>query len=105
MGDADWTLLGLDDGTVFHGHGAGRCAGMWCCLHNPSAHPLATAPLRWRPDLYLMERRCPHEQHHPDPDSLEYLRNLPVLGGPAVALIAGWHHCDGCCGGVGHWVS
>lgn len=38
----------------------------------------------------LVERTCPHGIGHPDPDSLEFLRNFGIEDD-------GTHGCEGCC--------
>jgi hypothetical protein len=82
----------LVDGRRLRTHPRGACAGPNCCVHKPSDHPLATAPLNWRADRVppLMERICPHGVGHPDPDSLAYLARCGFTGQDA-------HRCDGCC--------
>lgn len=77
-------------------HPPEQCAGEWCCIHNPSDHPLREAPLNFRFDTGITERICPHGVGHPDPDSMAFRqRALP----PEVfkALAMGVHGCDGCC--------
>ena len=49
-------------------HGPDECSGPFCVIHNPSDHPLADAPMRWRSDKHVMERICPHGIGHDDPD-------------------------------------
>lgn len=61
-----------------------------CCLHNPSDHPLKTAPLWWRADRGIMERICAHGVGHPDPDGMAYARGKGSDD-------FGTHGCDGCC--------
>ena len=56
-----------------------------CCIHAPSDHPLAGAPLHWRYDRRIVERICTHGIGHPDPDDRH--RNSSD----------GTHGCDGCC--------
>lgn len=77
-------------------HDPSTCAGSACCLHQPSDHPLNTAPLFWRADSGLMERVCEHRIGHPDPDSLAH---LATTRDPAWADALGVHGCDGCCSG------
>jgi hypothetical protein len=62
------------------------CAGQRCPLHNPSDHPLKDAPMRWRGDVGIIERTCPHGIDHPDPDDLRIRSGF-----------GGVHSCDGCC--------
>jgi hypothetical protein len=87
----DEDLIALHDGRVLTTHPPEACAGQPCCIHNPSKHPLDTAPLYWRSDVWLMERTCPHGIGHPDPDSVAYLERITGDDGWAV------HGCDGCC--------
>ena len=65
-------------------HSAADCQPP-CCIHAPSDHPLAGAPLHWRHDRRIFERICAHGIGHPDPD--DRARN----GGDGI------HGCDGCC--------
>lgn len=85
---------GLIDG-VLRTHEASECALPYCALHNPSSHPLRDAPQRWRSDLWILERMCPHGFGHPDVDSLCYVQE--TSGGRAMAALS-VHTCDGCCG-------
>lgn len=80
---------------VLQTHGADRCSGQYCCLHNPSDHPLNTARLNWRDDRGLMERICQHGVGHPDPDSLAHLQR--TLGHRYARYAFDVHGCDGCC--------
>lgn len=90
-----------DERIAAHGHRGGAvnthqdtvCAGQPCCIHNPSAHHMATWPQLWRHDRYLMERTCPHGIGHPDPDHMRYVS----LVAPDSADGQGVHGCDGCC--------
>lgn len=79
-------------------HDATECALPFCCIHHPSEHPLASAPLRWRNDLQVMERVCVHGLGHPDPDSLDYVN--AICGEMAAAYACVHFPCDGCCGSV-----
>lgn len=85
-----WSGLDLNGGLLVNVHSRDLCAGRPCCLHNPSDHPLAQAPLRWRDDKGTMERLCEHGVGHPDPDDVAY--NRTVLGRDVSV-----HGCDGCC--------
>lgn len=61
-----------------------------CVVHRPSDHHMRDWPLNWRSDRKLMERICPHDIGHPDPDDLLF----HIKQGRA------WqaqHGCDGCC--------
>lgn len=86
--------FGLVDG-VLRTHEASECALPYCAVHNPSAHPLRDAPQRWRTDVSILERLCPHGFGHPDFDSLFYVQ--ATKGGAAAAALS-VHTCDGCCG-------
>lgn len=81
-------LIGMHIGPPLVVHGPDDCAGEHCSIHNPSRHPLDTAPLHWRG--HIMERICPHRIGHPDPDDLAWRRRA---GRPANTI----HGCDGCC--------
>ena len=78
-------------------HGDGECLLAHCALHNPSRHPLASAPLRWRSDIQILERVCPHGIGHPDPDSMD---SVNALYGEMTAGTFSVHSCDGCCGSI-----
>lgn len=81
---------------VLRTHGPDQCSGEFCCIHNPSDHPLKAAPLNWRGDRGLMERLCEHGIGHPDPDDLAHKRRtMPDYSERAW----GTHGCDGCCTG------
>jgi hypothetical protein len=86
----EFDTVTMVDGRVLRTHARGNCLGVYCCIHNPSEHPLATAPLHWRADRALMERICTHGIGHPDPDSLAFQAEHGVTDG-------GVHGCDGCC--------
>lgn len=81
---------------VLRTHARGECALPHCCIHNPTEHPLRSAPLVWREDLRLIYRECPHGLLHPDVDSAQYV--FAVFGEMAAAVVRP-HNCDGCCGG------
>lgn len=51
----DWDLIGLEDGP-FIAHAAIKCEGHRCAIHDPSPHPLATAPTRWASAVRLLAR-------------------------------------------------
>lgn len=78
----------------FYVHDRDKCAGEFCCIHNPSDHPLKHAELNWRGDRRIMERLCSHGVGHPDPDDLTY--RLQQGEDPKYA---GVHGCcpEGCC--------
>lgn len=75
---------------VLRTHSKEECRGRFCCLHNPSDHPLKDFPLKWREDIGVMERVCKHGIGHTDPDDLAYRLTLDPY-----ALDV--HACDGCC--------
>ena len=81
-------IVGMFTGGPLVVHDADACQGQHCCIHNPSAHPLNTAPLYWRG--HVMERICKHRVGHPDPDDVAW-RARAGLPDPSV------HGCDGCC--------
>lgn len=78
------------DGSLRRVHAAGRCLGASCPIHRPSDHPLRDAPLQWRGDRGFMERICPCQIGHPDPDDLR-VKNFPEKFSV--------HGCCGHCGG------
>lgn len=90
-------IIGLHDGRTMLVHPPTACEGRACCIHNPSAHVLDTAPLSWRADTRAMERVCKHSISHPDPDDLAWKE---VVHGAGAAWVHGIHSCDGCCRGV-----
>lgn len=72
-------------------HDGTACAGRHCPFHNPSDHPLNTAPRKVRLDKgALVERICEHGIGHDDPDSVAWLHSRGEMW-------AGVHGCDGCC--------
>ncbi len=77
-------------------HDRERCAGEYCCIHNPSDHHMRDWPTNWRGDIGLMERICKCGIGHPDPDDLAYKRR--VMGKEADHF--GVHGCCGCCNGI-----
>lgn len=82
----------------FNTHEEDDCIGPFCVIHNPSPHPLREAPLQYRGDRGLMERRCVHQVGHPDPDDIAYKR-LIMSESQFAARAFEWHGCDGCCRG------
>lgn len=73
-----------------------NCMGSHCALHNPSGHPLNSAPMTFRADKYgLIERQCEHGVGHPDPDSAWFIQNVQVPKEDTEWLTV--HGCDGCC--------
>jgi hypothetical protein len=88
--------LGMVTQGLLTTHGPAVCAGQACCLHSPSDHPLAGAPLLWRADRGLMERTCKHGMGHPDPDDLAHKqRTMPTDWYDSMGFDV--HGCDGCC--------
>jgi len=76
-------MFGLYIGEVeLEVHDRDKCAGEFCCIHNPSDHHMKNWPQLWRDDRKMMERTCPHGIGHPDPDDRSSFRD---------------HGCDGCC--------
>lgn len=75
-------------------HSKASCKGEHCVIHNPSDHPMRDFPTYWRTDRALMERICPHGIGHPDPDDIEFKRQLK---GDEYAANESVHGCDGCC--------
>jgi hypothetical protein len=75
-------------------HAASQCAGEWCCIHNPSDHPLKDADMVIRLDRTRapVERVCEHGTGHPDPDSLAF-----IISYYGASEADGVHGCDGCC--------
>lgn len=84
----------LANGAILTTHGPGQCANEHCCIHNPSDHPLNTAPMNWRADRALMERMCEHGVGHPDPDDIAFKAKAY---GSVYANNEAVHGCDGCC--------
>lgn len=103
MKGKDYDEIKLANGNYLKVHTRDKCAGEFCCVHNPSEHPLNKAPYVWRWDRYLMERLCPHGVGHPDPDDVDYIR---ATQGDEAAQAHGIHGCDGCCSPKGYqWFS
>jgi hypothetical protein len=80
-------------GQVVYYHKPELCEGQFCPMHNPSEHHMREWPMHARGDLVLpmIDRVCPHDALHPDPDSLAWaLRQKADFK---------WYHgaCDGCC--------
>ncbi len=67
----------------------------YCCVHRPGPHRMRDWPMRWRYDIKIMMRTCPHGIGHSDPDHVAYVRSLS----PELASAQEFHHrhCDGCC--------
>jgi hypothetical protein len=88
----DVYVTGTEQTIVVHPRKA--CAGHPCTIHAPSDHHMIKWPTHWRSDRKFMERICPHNIGHPDPDHMTYLET--VLSEEAV-WAEGIHGCDGCC--------
>ena len=72
-------------------HDASKCAGQYCCIHNPSDHHMRSWTMFWRGDKGVMERLCPeHGVGHPDPDDAAF--NIR-MGRDYLNV----HGCCGCC--------
>lgn len=87
-----WRYLGEDeitlhDGRVLKTHGVIDCGGDICVIHNQTQHHMQEWPLNWRWDREIMERMCPHDVGHPDPDDYRIRTGLDTSV----------HACDGCC--------
>jgi hypothetical protein len=63
-------------------HLEGDCHGEYCTMHKRSDHSMRSFPQHWRDNRGIMERICPHNCGHPDPDQITDDRT---------------HGCDGCC--------
>lgn len=94
-------IIALHDGTILTNvHSANSCDLEYCCIHNPSDHPLRNAPLTWMgPPIRTMGRVCAHGKYHPDPDDLAF--KTATLDWIATEAIMSAHmvveNCDGCC--------
>lgn len=93
-----YDLIEMGDGTLMRVHRLGNCFGQFCCIHKPSDHPLANAPMIWNEKYRVMLRLCPHQELHPDPDSWLY-RNASYLLGIHDGPPPPWHACcdEKCC--------
>ena len=75
-------------GQLIYVHPRGLCQDPTACvIHEPSDHHMIGWKTHWRGDRGLMERICPHDIGHPDPDHLDYSNEQTD----------GVHGCDGCC--------
>ena len=102
-GDDQPSLLGGRDliSTELQGlvvtHGADKCAGTPCCVHNPSDHHMREWPISFDIRLaYAANRVCEHAREHPDPDSLAFFNSRPGVSTELITMMA-LHRCDGCC--------
>jgi hypothetical protein len=91
MTDHDGVQIGA--GVLTAVHSEKLCTGRNCVLHNPSDHLMKNWPLNWRADKKQMERLCPHNAGHPDPDDVAWHVSQ---GRDHLAI----HGCDGCCRGA-----
>ena len=85
-----------DSDTVWKVHKREKCGGEFCCIHNPSDHPLKDAKLVLRKDLFkygFAERICIDGIGHSDPDAVAFYAKQGNHG-------LGVHGCDGCCNGT-----
>lgn len=80
--------------------------GDHCAWHKPSDHHMKDWPKYVRVDRKdkLTERICSHGVGHPDPDEMQYLRDLKISlddeGSDTSWIdVDGVHGCDGCCEG------
>lgn len=74
-------------------HDESQCKEQHCCIHNPSNHHMRDWPIKYRANLGIVERICPHGIGHPDPDDIAYHLKQ---GNSWIAI----HGCDGCCKNV-----
>lgn len=88
-------MVAMANGTILvNVHTAEECAGQWCCIHKPSRHHMADWPHEWANSNKTMWRICPHQDYHPDPDDLAFLRHRYDADHVTDLII---HACDGCC--------
>lgn len=81
----------ISEDQVIVTHSADKCAGEYCCIHNPSEHHMRDWTMNWRADKGVMERLCPeHGVGHPDPDDVAF----NIRAGRAYLNS---HGCCGCC--------
>ena len=92
-GWVDW------DGTPHYGdevlknvHPYSACSSRgYCAIHHPTNHHMRDWDLIWNRQETQLERLCPHDLSHPDPDDLRYW--VEARHEPWKAQ----HVCDGCC--------
>ncbi len=92
-------LTGMHSGPPMVVHDRGGCAGGFCCIHNPSDHPLNGRPLLWDRRWRAMRRICEHDQAHPDPDDIAWRTRMFDWHRPPIELVLHAEVCDGCCAG------
>ena len=70
-----------------------------CTIHRPSDHAMRSWPTHFRPMSYKMERMCPHDVGHPDPDHLAWAQEQEDndLAPENFTRNESIHACDGCC--------
>lgn len=84
-------------GQILYYHNEAECmskrGAMACPLHSPSDHHMRTWPIHARNDLKypMLERICPHNAIHPDPDHMALVLKVD----PDFNSFHG--ACDGCC--------
>jgi hypothetical protein len=84
-----------DSDTVWKVHKREVCEGDFCCIHNPSDHPLKDAKMVLRTDGFkygLAERFCSCGIGHSDPDAVAFHAKKGDHG-------LGVHGCCGHCTG------
>ena len=79
--DSTWTLEHSGQ-VLYNVHLRTQCLSGPCPIHQMTDHSMRSFPQSWREDMRYMERICPHNIGHPDPD--DHLAPVP-------------HSCDGCC--------
>lgn len=97
MSEPSWDIIGTDAHGPVKTHGADRCAGSTCVVHNPSGHHMRDWPLSFNFRMgALAFRECPCGKLHPDPDSLDY---IGIRFGLLTALALSQHGCcpAACC--------
>jgi len=72
---------------MLYAHADGKCMGEVCTFHKRTDHSMRRFPQLWRGDRKIMERICPHNIGHPDPDEYKIVEGIDD----------GTHACDGCC--------
>jgi hypothetical protein len=83
-----------ETGQIIYYHPAEDCEDKGPCpMHSPSDHHMKTWPMHGNMSLKLplIERICPHNAMHPDPDSLAWCLKVD----PKFNCYHG--ACDGCC--------
>lgn len=93
LDDMDISMSGTGQMMAYHKPEVCQQVSYACPIHSPSDHHMRTWPMHGRTDLELplLERICPHNATHPDPDSLKMLQALDETFDPLHGA------CDGCC--------